>query len=154
VPGVVVPVQVCDVEAELEVEVPESTCVCVGSVVPTLVVVTLVVGADSDATPVTVNEVVSLWVEDVPCEEVLVPEEGPIVTLVVLVVGGGEVVVECWEDACVPVVTRSELLAGVELDGGPAGNVLDVLFELEDPPKYAPTTRSNRTITMPAENMT
>ena len=58
-------------------------------------VVTLVVGVDSDATSVTVKEeVVSLWVEDALCEEVLVPEEVAVATLVVFVVGRREVVVE------------------------------------------------------------
>ena len=67
----VVSVHVCDVETKLEVEVLGMTWVCVESV-STLVVVKLVVGVDSEATSVTVKEVVPLSVGEVLCVEVLV----------------------------------------------------------------------------------
>ena len=61
-----------------------------------LAVLELEVVVDSDATSVTVKEeVVSLCVDDVLCEEVLVPEDVPVAALVVLLVDGEEVVVEC-----------------------------------------------------------
>ena len=115
-------------------------------------VATLVVGVDSEATSVTAKEeVVSLWVEDALCEEVLVP----VATPVVLLVGKGEVVVECWEDPSELVVTRLVVLAEVTVDDEPVGRRLVVLLRVPGGKlMYAPTTKSNRTITMPAENMT
>ena len=47
-----------------------------------------------------------------------------------------------------------EALAEVRLDEDPIGEWLVVLYELDNPVKYAPTTMSSRTMTIPAENMT
>ena len=97
-------------------------------------VVTLVVGVDSETTTVTVKEVVSLWVEDVPCEEVLVPEDCSVATLVVLVFGGREVVAERWEDPSELVVTRLEVLAEVTVDDEPVGRTLVVVLRVPGGP--------------------